>query len=79
MDEHSFDELVGDLEVEFNAARLEKRGAYAVVAAKIAGAVYLEAIAAGVPHVLAQEMAQDYWATEVEGPAVLVTEVDDTE
>ncbi|GGW89253.1 hypothetical protein [Streptomyces noursei] len=77
MDKNGFEELVGGLEAEFNAARLEKRGTFAVAAARITGLIYLEAVQAGVPHLLAQEMAQDYWNTEAGGPTVVVAEAED--
>ncbi|OKH95436.1 hypothetical protein [Streptomyces uncialis] len=69
-----FENLVGSLETKFNAARLEKHGIAALTTAKIAGALYLEAVTAGVPHVLAQEMAQDFWHSETGAPAYVVVD-----
>ncbi|MFJ2402478.1 hypothetical protein ACIOUE_14365 [Streptomyces xanthochromogenes] len=60
-----FDELISGIETEMNQALIEKRGTAAVILARIAGVVYTEAIASGVPHALAQAMAQDYWSSEV--------------
>ncbi|MFF9481425.1 hypothetical protein [Streptomyces sp. NPDC014733] len=76
-EENGLNEMMENLEAEFNAARLEKRGSFAVAAARITGLVYLEAIQAGVPHVLAQEMAQDYWGNEVGGPTYVIADADD--
>ncbi|MEV0446213.1 hypothetical protein AB0I84_41795 [Streptomyces spectabilis] len=69
-----FEELVAGIETELNQAVIEKRGTVAVMLARIAGAVYTEAIAAGVPHLLAQEMATDYWAKEIHPQAVVISE-----
>ncbi|GAA4071085.1 hypothetical protein [Streptomyces hundungensis] len=75
-----FDELISGIETEMNQALIEKRGTAVVVLARIAGVVYTEAIAAGVPHVLAQEMATDYWAKEMHPEvAVLADEQDGDE
>ncbi|MGN7135835.1 hypothetical protein [Streptomyces pseudogriseolus] len=57
----SFDELISGIETEMNAQRLHKQGAYAVTAARISGTVLTEAMASGVPHELAKEMAADTW------------------
>ncbi|MGK5496360.1 hypothetical protein [Streptomyces sp. URMC 125] len=72
-----FNELLGDLEAEFNAARLEKRGTYAVAAARITALVYQEAVQGGLPVPVAQGMAQDFWMAVVGLPAALVDEDDD--
>jgi hypothetical protein len=68
--------LFEQFEADFNAGRLEKAGVLAVTAARITGLVYLEAIGAGVPHSIAQDMAVDFWANQM-GTPVLVTEDDD--
>ncbi|MEU5577811.1 hypothetical protein ABZ791_10580 [Streptomyces huasconensis] len=57
----SFEELISGIETEMNASRLHKQGAYAVTAARITGTVLTEAMASGVPHDLAKEMAADTW------------------
>ncbi|MGW2919495.1 hypothetical protein ACWDBF_16730 [Streptomyces angustmyceticus] len=57
----SFEELISGIETEMNAQRLHKQGAYAVTAARISGTVLTEAMASGVPHELAKEMAADTW------------------
>ncbi|WP_369272418.1 hypothetical protein AB5J55_22650 [Streptomyces sp. R11] len=59
----SFEELISGIENQMNAERLHKQGAYAVTAARIAGTVLTEAMASGVPHDLAKEMAGDTWNT----------------
>ncbi|MGW0087818.1 hypothetical protein ACWDWS_02185 [Streptomyces sp. NPDC003328] len=56
-----FEDLVQGLEQDMNAKILEKQGTYAVASARVTGAVYVEAVAAGVPAPLAQEMATDTW------------------
>ncbi|MFH8555358.1 hypothetical protein [Streptomyces celluloflavus] len=70
-----FDELISGIETEMSQALIEKRGAAVVLLARIAGVVYTEAIAAGVPHILAQEMATDYWAKEIH-PGGVISEGD---
>ncbi|MFE0773881.1 hypothetical protein [Streptomyces sp. NPDC058861] len=77
MNEDGVDALVASLESRFAAARLEKRGTVALLAAKITGTLYLEAVTAGVPHLLAQEMAQDFWHSELGAPAYLTEEDQD--
>lgn len=57
----SFEELISGIETEMNAERLHKQAAYAVTAARIAGTVLTEAVAAGVPYELSREMAADTW------------------
>ncbi|MEN8656256.1 hypothetical protein ABCR94_38225 [Streptomyces sp. 21So2-11] len=57
----SFEELISGIETQMNADRLHKQGAYAVTAARISGTVLTEAVASGVPHELAKEMASDTW------------------
>lgn len=69
-----FEELVSTIEDELNQTLMEKRGAAALMFARITGALYTEAITSGVPHVLAQEMAQDYWASEMRPTEVVVVE-----
>ncbi|MFD7257147.1 hypothetical protein [Streptomyces sp. NPDC059874] len=61
MDENTFDELVSGIEDQMNSERLQKQGAYAVTSARIAGLVFTEAVAGGVPASLAQEMSADTW------------------
>ncbi len=72
-----FDELISGIETEMNQALIEKRGTAAVALARIAGVVYTEAIASGVPHVLAQEMATDYWAKEMHLEIAIVADDQD--
>lgn len=57
----SFEDLISGIETEMNANRLHKQGAFAVTAARISGTVLTEAMASGVPHDLAKEMAADTW------------------
>ncbi|WAB08804.1 hypothetical protein SEA_SUCCESS_17 [Streptomyces phage Success] len=57
----SFEELISGIETEMNANRLHKQGAFAITAARISGTVLTEAMASGVPHDLAKEMAGDTW------------------
>ncbi|MFB7782038.1 hypothetical protein ACFC1D_04875 [Streptomyces vinaceus] len=57
----SFEDLISGIETQMNAERLHKQGAYAVTAARIAGTVLTEAVASGVPHELAKDMAADTW------------------
>ncbi|MFD7336638.1 hypothetical protein ACFV98_11620 [Streptomyces violascens] len=71
-DTSGFDELVSSIETEFNQALIEKRGTVALMLVRIAGAVYTEALAAGVPHALAQEMTQDYWVKEMRPEVTIV-------
>ncbi|MEW1672045.1 hypothetical protein ACWEQ8_06055 [Streptomyces noursei] len=73
-----FGELIAGIETEMTQDAIEERGRLAVVLARIAGVVYAEAIAAGVPHVLAQQMATDYWAAEMH-PGVIGVAVGDDE
>ncbi|QKW48847.1 hypothetical protein [Streptomyces buecherae] len=69
-----FEELISGIETEMSQALIEKRGTAVVALARITGVVYTEAIAAGVPHALAQEMATDYWAQEMHAEVVAVAE-----
>ncbi|MFH8346756.1 hypothetical protein [Streptomyces sp. NPDC018045] len=73
-DTNGFEELVSNIETEFNQALIEKRGTAALMVARIAGTIYTEAIAAGVPHGLAQEMARDYWVAEMHPGTVVIAE-----
>lgn len=57
----SFEDLISGIETEMNANRLHKQGAFAITAARISGTVLTEAMASGVPHDLAKEMAGDTW------------------
>ncbi|MEU6389994.1 hypothetical protein [Streptomyces sp. NPDC046939] len=57
----SFEELISGIETEMTATRLHKQGAFAITSARIAGSVFTEAMATGVPYDLAKEMAQDTW------------------
>ncbi|WP_406305806.1 hypothetical protein OHA61_30875 [Streptomyces sp. NBC_00885] len=57
----TLEDLISGIETQMNAARLQKQGAFAVTAARISGTVLVEAMAAGVPHELAKEMAADTW------------------
>ncbi|MFD7015922.1 hypothetical protein [Streptomyces sp. NPDC059928] len=72
-----FDELISGIATEMNQALIEKRGTTAVTLARIAGVVYTEAVAAGVPHALAQEMATDYWAMELHPEVAVVADDQD--
>ncbi|MEU6704753.1 hypothetical protein [Streptomyces wuyuanensis] len=77
MDENAINEMFNQVETEIQAERLMKQGAYAIGAAEISGNVYTHAIANGVPHSLAQEMASDFWAHAVGTPYIVVA--DDSE
>ncbi|MEV6419031.1 hypothetical protein [Streptomyces sp. NPDC051662] len=57
----SFEDLISGIETQLNAERLHKQGAYAITAARISGTVITEAVASGVPHELAEDMAADTW------------------
>lgn len=57
----SFEDLIAGIETQMNLERLQKQGAYAITAARISGTVLNEAMASGVPHELAKEMAADTW------------------
>lgn len=59
-DTNEFDELVSSIGTEL----IENRGKTALIYTSIAGAVYREAVTAGLPQVLAQEMAHGYWIKE---------------
>ncbi|MEV5879277.1 hypothetical protein AB0L75_34655 [Streptomyces sp. NPDC052101] len=74
-----FDELISGIETEMSQALIEKGGTAVVTLARIAGVIYTEAIAAGVPHVLAQEMATDYWVKEMHPQEVLLADDPDSE
>ncbi|MFT2017693.1 hypothetical protein ACMA1D_17910 [Streptomyces sp. 796.1] len=73
-DQNSFQELMSDIETEFNQALIEKRGTITLLLARIAGTIYTEAVSHGVPHPLAQEMAQDYWGKEMHPGTVTLAE-----
>ncbi|MES9589993.1 hypothetical protein ABWK57_14195 [Streptomyces sp. NPDC094045] len=73
-EQNPFEELVSNIETEFNQALIEKRGTVTLMLARIAGTIYTEAVSHGVPHSLAQEMAQDYWIRETHPGAVVITE-----
>ncbi|WP_170127721.1 hypothetical protein, partial [Streptomyces eurocidicus] len=62
---------------EMNQTLIEQRGVAALTFARIAGALYVEAIGAGVPHDLAKEMATDYWVKEVHPSAAVLEEGDE--
>lgn len=57
----SFEALISGIETEMNAERLQKQGAHAITAARIAGAVIADGMASGVPYELAKEMGADTW------------------
>ncbi|MFI9202607.1 hypothetical protein [Streptomyces sp. NPDC053048] len=60
-DDSAFQDLIKGLEWQIHADRYQTLGALAVLAARLSGAVYTEAVLAGVPASLAQEMATDSW------------------
>ncbi|WP_406153608.1 hypothetical protein OH797_32060 [Streptomyces anulatus] len=61
--------IFDELETQFSAALLEKRGVYAVAIAGVAGAVYRSAVSEGVPADLAKAFAAEYWDREMNPPA----------
>lgn len=76
-----FGDLISGLEDELNGKLLEKQGSYAVACARVTGAVYVEAVAAGVPAALAQEMATDAWMKimGIQMPQIISITADDEE
>ncbi|MER7987011.1 hypothetical protein ABTY53_15670 [Streptomyces noursei] len=72
-----FDELISDVETEMSQALIQKRGAVTLMLARIAGTIYTEAVGHGVPHSLAQGMAQDYWTRELFPPGTPTVEAED--
>ncbi|MCY0956382.1 hypothetical protein [Streptomyces sp. H27-H5] len=79
MDDNAFEELVSGIEVQMNSELLQKKGAYAVTAAKISGLVLTEAVATGVPASVAQEMASDTWIGLMGFPVLTETDSEDSE
>ncbi|GAA0455604.1 hypothetical protein ACFQ2B_26255 [Streptomyces stramineus] len=73
-DNNEFEELVSGIKEEITRSGIESRGTAALMRVRIAGALYSEAVTAGVPHDLAKEMATDYWALEMHSGAVQVAE-----
>lgn len=61
MDDEAVKAMFDGLEDQITGDRLQKQGAFAVVAAKISGLVYTEAVVTGVPAELAKDMCQDTW------------------
>ncbi|MGI5531552.1 hypothetical protein ACQEVX_30490 [Streptomyces syringium] len=78
-DTDGFEELVSSIEAEMDQALIERRGAAALMFVRIAGALYAEAIGAGVPHDLAKEMATDYWVKEMHPGSVTSEDGSDVE
>ncbi|MFC9591491.1 hypothetical protein ACFTUC_17085 [Streptomyces sp. NPDC056944] len=64
-DSEDFDSLMRSIEGDFAIAEAEKRGNFAICIAHVAGAVMKTALEGGVPYSLAQEMARDYWNSEM--------------
>ncbi|MFI2031375.1 hypothetical protein [Streptomyces buecherae] len=62
MDDNAFDELVEGIASELNVKLIAELGSKAVSAVRVAGYIYLEAVASSVPAELAKEMAADFWA-----------------
>ncbi|MEV5883128.1 hypothetical protein AB0L74_10490 [Streptomyces sp. NPDC052020] len=61
----SADAILADLEAQMAVAKLEQRGIYAAAIAILSGDIMKNALAAGVPYSLAQEMAADFWKAEM--------------
>ncbi|MER6382064.1 hypothetical protein ACWDBD_39040 [Streptomyces sp. NPDC001118] len=57
--------IISNIESQMALANLEKRGEYAAGIAILAGDILKMALAAGIPHSLAQEMASDFWKAEM--------------
>lgn len=73
-DNSPFGEIVAGLEEELNAGLVEKRGVHTIAVTRITGLVYQAAVTGGVPHSLAQAMAEDYWASEMRPSDVVMVE-----
>lgn len=65
MSDEGFDELIKDLNQDFNDALMQKRAEAAILVAQVAGLVYVQAIANGVPADLAKAFSAEYWALEM--------------
>ncbi|MBD0739865.1 hypothetical protein [Streptomyces sp. CBMA29] len=63
--EDGFEELIKGLNEDFNDALMQQRAAAAVLVGQVAGIVYVQAIANGVPADLAKAFAAEYWALEM--------------
>ena len=59
------DAVMADIETRMQVEGVERRGAVVLCLAQLAGEVMRAALAAGIPYAMAQEMAQDYWASEM--------------
>jgi hypothetical protein len=57
--------ILSSLENEMALSNLAKRGEYAAGIAHFAGMVLKTGLEAGVPYVLAKEMASDFWKAEM--------------
>ncbi|MFK0231247.1 hypothetical protein ACIQUL_36390 [Streptomyces sp. NPDC090303] len=64
-DGEDFESVIRAIEGDFAIAEAEKRGNFAVCIAHVAGVVMKSALDSGVPYELAQEMARDYWNSEM--------------
>ncbi|MFC9231323.1 hypothetical protein ACFTZI_20555 [Streptomyces decoyicus] len=74
---YPFQSLFIELEDQFNEALVEKRAAFAVGVAGVAGLVYRSAVSEGVPADLAKTFAAEYWDREMNPAAVPTTSVFD--
>ncbi|MFF9653047.1 hypothetical protein [Streptomyces sp. NPDC014622] len=59
------DSIMSSIESQMAIMSLAKRGEYAAGIAILSGEILKEALAAGVPYSLAQEMASDFWKAEM--------------
>ncbi|MBT2383896.1 hypothetical protein [Streptomyces sp. ISL-11] len=73
----SFKQIIDGLTHDLRREQLEQRGTLALLAARITGVIYQDAVAHGVPHALAQEMAGDFWSGEMGRPPCVMPEGDD--
>lgn len=59
------DAILASIESQMAFATLEKRAEYAAGVAVLSGDILKIALSSGVPYALAEEMATDFWKTEM--------------
>ncbi|MEU6765870.1 hypothetical protein ABZ916_25545 [Streptomyces sp. NPDC046853] len=57
--------IMSELESQLALATLIRRGEYAATISIISGDILKSALAAGVPYLMAEEMARDFWKAEM--------------
>ncbi|WP_328377012.1 hypothetical protein OHB13_11695 [Streptomyces sp. NBC_00440] len=57
--------IISDLESQLALANLIKRGEYAACIAVLSGDIMKSALAVGISHAMAEEMAADFWKAEM--------------